>query len=151
VPRLDDAQLESLVSRAWEARLNAYAPYSQFHVGAALLTADGRVFTGANVENASLGLSMCAERVALGAAAAAGARSVVAIAVAGVDDNGIVPCGACRQVLSEFSPSMLIIRCRPDGAYSISSLEQLLSSPFTGESVGKGKKSQPESVGAGAS
>ncbi|MDQ6825571.1 MAG: cytidine deaminase [Candidatus Eremiobacteraeota bacterium] len=151
MPRLDDAQLESLVSRAWEARLNAYAPYSQFHVGAALLTADGRVFTGANVENASLGLSMCAERVAIGAAAAAGARSVVAIAVAGVDDNGVFPCGGCRQVLSEFSPSMLIVRCRPDGTYSITSLEQLLSSPFTGESVEKGKKTQSESIPAGVS
>ena len=130
MPRLDDAQLESLVSRAWEARLNAYAPYSQFHVGAALLTADGRVFTGANIENASLSLSMCAERVAIGAAAAAGARSIVALAVAGgADADGVVPCGACRQVLSEFSPSMLVVRCRPDGSYSITSLGRLLSSP----------------------
>jgi len=145
VPRLDDTQIESLVSKAWEARLNAYAPYSQFHVGAALLAADGRVFTGANVENASLGLTMCAERVALGAAAAAGARSVVAVAVAGVDDDGVVPCGACRQVLSEFSPSMLIIRCRPDGAHTVTSLSKLLSSPFTGDSVEKGKR---EPVGA---
>lgn len=151
MPRLDDAQLESLVSKAWEARLNAYAPYSQFHVGAALLTADGRVFTGANVENASLGLSMCAERVAIGAAAAAGARSIVAIAVAGGDDNGVVPCGACRQVLSEFSPSMLIVRCRPDGKYDVTSLEQLLSSPFKGDSVEKGRKGQPEPVQAGVS
>jgi cytidine deaminase len=148
VPRLDDTQIESLVSKAWEARLNAYAPYSQFHVGAALLAADGRIFTGANVENASLGLSMCAERVALGAAAAAGARSIAAIAVAGVDDEGVVPCGACRQVLSEFSPKMLIIRCRPDGAHSVTSLGELLSSPFTGESLEKGINPPKETVGA---
>jgi cytidine deaminase len=148
VPRLDDAQIESLVSQAWDARLNAYAPYSQFHVGAALLTADGRVFTGANVENASLGLSMCAERVALGAAAAAGARSVAAIAVAGADDQGVFPCGACRQVLSEFSPKMLIIRCRPDGSHTVTSLGELLSSPFTGESFEKGKNPGREPVGA---
>jgi cytidine deaminase len=148
VPRLDDIQIESLVSKAWEARLNAYAPYSQFHVGAALLAADGRVFTGANVENASLGLSMCAERVALGAAAAAGARSIKAIAVAGVDDEGVVPCGACRQVLSEFSPQMLIIRCRPDGAHNVTSLGVLLSSPFTGESLEQGKNPSREPVGA---
>ncbi len=148
MPRLDDAQLESLVNKAWEARLNAYAPYSQFHIGAALLTGDGRIFTGANVENASLGLSMCAERVALGAAAAAGSRSLVAIAVAGVDDQGVVPCGACRQVLSEFSPKALIIRCRPDGAYSVTSLTELLSSPFTGDSFEKGKISSREPVGA---
>lgn len=147
MPRLDDARLESLVNKAWEARLNAYAPYSQFHVGAALLTGDGRVFTGANVENASLGLSMCAERVALGAAAAAGARSIAAIAVAGVDNEGVVPCGACRQVLSEFSPKMLIVTCRPDGSYAITSLAELLSSPFTGESVEKGKISSREPVG----
>jgi cytidine deaminase len=147
VPRLDDAQLQSLVDKAWEARLNAYAPYSQFHVGAALLTGDGRIFTGANVENASLGLSMCAERVALGAAAAAGARSVAAIAVAGVDDQGVVPCGACRQVLSEFSPKVLIIRCRPDGTYAVTSLAELLSSPFTGESFEKGKSLARETAG----
>ncbi|MDQ6766482.1 MAG: cytidine deaminase [Candidatus Eremiobacteraeota bacterium] len=148
MPRLDDTQIESLVSQAWEARLNAYAPYSQFHVGAALLAADGRIFTGANVENASLGLTMCAERVALGAAAAAGVRSVAAIAVAGGDDEGVVPCGACRQVLSEFSPKMRIIRCRPDGAHSVTSLGELLSSPFTGDSVEKGKNPSRESVGA---
>lgn len=150
MPRLDDAQLDALVSKAWEARLNAYAPYSQFHVGAALLTADGRIFTGANVENASLGLSMCAERVAIGAAAAAGARSIVAIACAGGDDSGVVPCGACRQVLSEFSPSMLVIRGRRDGSYSVTSLERLLSSPFTGDSIEKGKNKESESVGAAA-
>lgn len=148
MPRLDDIQIESLVSKAWEARLNAYAPYSQFHVGSALLAADGRVFTGANVENASLGLSMCAERVALGAAAAAGARSIAAIAVAGVDDEGVVPCGACRQVLSEFSPKMLIIRCRPDGTHNVTSLGELLSSPFTGESLEKGTNPPRETVGA---
>jgi cytidine deaminase len=147
VPRLDDAQLQSLVSKAWEARLNAYAPYSQFHVGAALLTGDGRIFTGANVENASLGLSMCAERVALGAAAAAGARTVAAIAVAGCDEQGIVPCGACRQVLSEFSPKVLIIRCKPDGSFSMTSLDELLSSPFTGDSFEKGKITARETAG----
>ena len=148
MPRLDDTTIEKLVSKAWEARLNAYAPYSQFHVGAALLAADGRIFAGANVENASLGLTMCAERVALGAAAAAGVRSVAAVAVAGVDDDGVVPCGACRQVLSEFSPSMLIIRCRPDGSHSITSLTKLLSSPFTGDSVEKGTLPAREPVGA---
>lgn len=148
MPRLDDVQIESLVSKAWESRLNAYAPYSQFHVGAALLTADGRVFTGANVENASLGLSMCAERVAIGAAAAAGARGITAIAVAGVGDDGVVPCGACRQVLSEFSPSVVIVRCRPDGSHAVSSLVDLLTSPFTGQSVERGKMPQSEPAAA---
>jgi cytidine deaminase len=90
---------------------------------------------------------MCAERVALGAAAAAGARTVAAIAVAGCDENGVVPCGACRQVLSEFSPKVLIIRCRPDGSYSVTSLDELLSSPFTGDSFEKGKINPRETAG----
>jgi cytidine deaminase len=91
---------------------------------------------------------MCAERVALGAAAAAGVRSIAAIAIAGVDDDGVAPCGACRQVLSEFSPKMLVIRCRPNGSHVITSLDELLSWPFTGESIEKGKNPSREPVGA---
>jgi cytidine deaminase len=92
----------ALVEAAWQAREQAYAPYSNFKVGAALLAADGRIFSGCNVENLSYGLTMCAERVAIGSAIAAGARELVGIAV--VADTGvpISPCGACRQVLSEF-------------------------------------------------
>ena len=132
MPRLDDAQLDALASQAWEARMNAYAPYSQFHVGAALLSADGRVFTGANVENASLGLTMCAERVALGTAISAGVRSILAIAVAGDGPSGILPCGACRQALLEFSRGAVVVRCRPDGSYDTKPLSELDPSPFTG-------------------
>jgi cytidine deaminase len=115
--------------------MNSYAPYSQFHVGAAVLVADGRVFTGANVENASLGLSICAERVALGAAVSAGARSIVAIAVAGEGHSGVLPCGACRQALSEFSPSMSVVRCHPDGSYDTRKLSELVPAPFTGDEL----------------
>jgi cytidine deaminase len=115
--------------------MNSYAPYSQFHVGAALLAADGRVFTGANVENASLGLTICAERVALGAAVSAGARSIVAVAVAGESPTGILPCGACRQALSEFSPSMIVLRCHPDGTHDTRTLSDLVPAPFTGGEV----------------
>jgi len=93
-------QPEELVRRAWEARSRAYAPYSKFQVGAAVL-ADGEVFTGANVENASFGLTVCAERVAILAAVAAGARSIEALAVA--SGPGASMCGACRQVLAEFA------------------------------------------------
>ena len=132
MPRLDDPQLEMLAMHAWEARMNAYAPYSQFHVGAAVLSADGRTFTGANVENASLGLTMCAERVALGAAISAGVRSIVAIAVAGEGPTGILPCGACRQALLEFSRGAVVLRCRPDGTHEVTSLSALDPSPFTG-------------------
>jgi len=112
--------------------MNAYAPYSQFHVGAALLSADGRSFTGANVENASLGLTMCAERVALGAAISAGVRAIVAIAVAGESPFGIMPCGACRQALLEFSRGAVVVRCHPDGSHDTTVLSDLESSPFTG-------------------
>lgn len=132
MPRLDESQLDTLATQAWEARMNAYAPYSQFHIGAAILAADGRVFTGANVENASLGLTICAERVALGAAVSAGVRSIVAIAVAGDGRSGVLPCGACRQALAEFSRSCVVVRCHPDGSYDTKILADLCPAPFTG-------------------
>src|SRR5271166_488581 len=113
-------------------------------VGAALLAADGRVFTGANVENPSYGLSMCAERVAVGAAAAAGARSFVAIAVAGDSPGGLVPCGACRQVLAEFSPDLLVIRCRPDGSYEKFRMRDLMPTPLTGKAMESTVQSEME-------
>jgi cytidine deaminase len=135
VPRLTENRISMLAQKAWETWLFAYAPYSQFRVGAALLAADGRIFTGANVENPSYGLSMCAERVAVGAAAAAGVRSFIAIAVAGDSPGGFMPCGACRQVLAEFSPDLLVIRCRPDGSYEQRRMRDLMPSPLTGRSI----------------
>jgi cytidine deaminase len=93
---------DALVESAWQARKMAYAPYSNFAVGAALLAADGRVFLGCNVENISFGLTNCAERVAIGAAIAAGVRQFQAVAVVADTSVPISPCGACRQVLAEF-------------------------------------------------
>lgn len=103
---------EVLVAKAWHARERAYAPYSQFAVGAALLSADGRVFTGCNVENLSYGLTICAERVALASAIAAGARKFTRIAVVADTKVPISPCGACRQVMAEFQVPRVILANR---------------------------------------
>ncbi len=103
-----------LVAAAVAARGRAYAPYSGFSVGAALLARDGRVFTGCNVENASYGLTVCAERVALFKAVSEGAREFVALAVA-CGDAPCSPCGACRQVLYEFAPDLTVILAEGEG------------------------------------
>ncbi len=104
----------SLIDAAWQAREAAYAPYSNFQVGAALMAEDGRIFLGCNVENISYGLTNCAERVAIGAAVAAGVRKFVAVAV--VADTGVPvsPCGACRQVLAEFGVPSVILANRTE-------------------------------------
>lgn len=106
--------LEKLVESAWIAREMAYAPYSNFAVGASLLASDGRVFSGCNVENISFGLTNCAERVAIGAAVAAGAREFLAVAVVAETGVPISPCGACRQVLAEFGVPLVILANRSE-------------------------------------
>ena len=105
----------SLLDTARKARAHAYAPYSAFEVGAALLCDDGTVVTACNVENASYGLSICAERAAVFAAIAAGHRRFAAIAIAGPDREMTSPCGACRQVLAEFGPDARVLFTTPSG------------------------------------
>lgn len=102
-----------LVRRAREVQRNAYCPYSNFRVGAALEGADGRVFVGTNVESASYGLTICAERMALGAAVAGGARQLRRIVVVSDVDPPASPCGACRQLLAEFGLELEVIAAGP--------------------------------------
>ena len=121
----------SLVRSALEIRQQAYAPYSKFLVGAAVVTDDGNVFTGTNVENASYGLTICAERVAAAAAVAAGHRKITAVAVATA--GGAAPCGACRQFLAEFGGSMDVLLVdvdRPENVKQMS-LADLLPEQFS--------------------
>ena len=94
---------EELIERAKEARLAAHAPYSNFEVGAAVLTADGRVYMGCNIENSTYSLTMCAERVAIFKAVSEGAREIVKVAVVADHENLTPPCGCCRQMIWEFS------------------------------------------------
>jgi len=116
--------IDELVAAAWQARESAYAPYSHFAVGAALLTVDGRIFTGCNVENLSYGLTQCAERTAICSAVAAGVREFVMLAVVADTAVPISPCGACRQVMVEFGLPRVILANR--GQRLDFSMEELL-------------------------
>lgn len=124
---------EHLAAAAQAARRNAYAPYSGFTVGAALLAEDGTVYTGCNVENASYGLSVCAERNAVFHAVASGTRAFTAVAVA--TENGVTPCGACRQVLAEFNPQMDVILVDVAGHTRATTLAALLPDAFVPEQL----------------
>jgi cytidine deaminase len=128
VPRRDSA---ALVSTARAARRRAHAPYSGFRVGAAVL-AGGAVHAGANVENASYGLTLCAERVAVGAAVASGARTIDAVAVASGTAEPTPPCGACLQTLAEFAgPSLPVLLVGAGGRRVETTLGELLPRAFS--------------------
>lgn len=122
----------SLIAAAKTARLKAYAPYSQFLVGAALLTESGEIFTGCNVENISYGLTICAERVALGAAVAQGHKTFHMIAIVADTVSPISPCGACRQVMAEFAPDLRIVLSNLLGDLERFSMAELLPRAKTG-------------------
>jgi cytidine deaminase len=125
---------QELIAKAMEAREKAYEPYSNFAVGAALLGKSGRVYTGCNVENASYGLSICAERTAIFKAISEGEREFEAIAV--VTEKGVTPCGACRQVLMEFGEDIQVIVADEAGEFRIFALQELLPEAFTPEHLG---------------
>ncbi|MCX6089579.1 MAG: cytidine deaminase [Atribacterota bacterium] len=127
---IEDEKRERLIKLAASVRKNAYSPYSQLAVGAALETVGGVMVAGCNVENASFGLSLCAERVALVKAISSGYRQFVRLAVIANESSECFPCGACRQVLFEFSPNLEIIAARTGNEFQVFSLRDLFSHPF---------------------
>lgn len=126
----DDVRL--LLAAAEISRENAYAPYSHYTVGAAVLGGKGRMYAGCNVENASYGLSICAERAAVFAAIGAGERQIRALAVVSEGQQPAMPCGACRQVLQEFAAAadIPVVVATTEGAQQSTTLEHLLPEPF---------------------
>ena len=126
-----------LIEKALEARANAYAPYSEFTVGATILCENGKIYTGCNIENAAYPAGICAERVALGKAISSGERDFVAIAIVGGKGDERVactPCGMCRQALSEFVHDDFTFIIEEDGFKSIS-MAELLPRRFTSEAL----------------
>ena len=129
---------DRLVDAAAAARSRAYAPYSKFRVGAAVLAGDGAIFTGANIENASYPVSLCAERVAIHKAVSEGHRRLRTVAVVADGSEPAMPCGACRQVMAEFGVRRVIV-ATPNGRRRIRTLQALLPEPWTPERL-LGKK-----------
>lgn len=132
---LDDVAATALLAAARAASAHAYAPYSRFHVGAAVLSADGRTYAAANVENASYGLTSCAERNAIFAAVFAGVRDIVAVAIHTPTDEPVSPCGACRQVIFEFGPAATVLSCCDAAGERRWSIGELLPGAFGPKSL----------------
>ncbi|XP_066528189.1 cytidine deaminase a [Hoplias malabaricus] len=127
---------EDLVARSQEAKKSAYCIYSNFRVGAALLSTDGTVFTGCNVENACYNLGICAERTAIAKAVSEGHRDFNAIAIASdMEDEYISPCGGCRQFMREFGLKWEVYLSKPDGSFMKTTVEELLPNSFGPEDL----------------
>ncbi|HVC32521.1 MAG TPA: cytidine deaminase [Chloroflexota bacterium] len=133
---VDAAVVEGLVAAAWRAREAAYAPYSGFAVGAAVLAGSGNTYAGVNVESASYGLTVCAERAAVFAAVAAGERQIRAVAVVTDATKTTPPCGACRQVIWEFGQDAVVVAENRSGDRRAWSLRELLPDAFGPEQLG---------------
>jgi cytidine deaminase len=124
------ADRRRLLAAARAARVRAYAPYSRFRVGAAILAEDGRIFAGCNVENASSASILCAEQAAVARAVAEGARRFRAVLVAGSGPGSVAPCGRCRQVLAEFHGDLPVLLAGRRGRIEVASMADLLPRPF---------------------
>ena len=127
---MEQKQLRTLIETAAAQRQLSYAPYSGYRVGAALLAADGRIFTGCNVENAAYAPSICAERTAIAKAVSEGYRDFKRIVIAGRSDDYCVPCGVCRQVMMEFAPDLEVICLNGKGEAKHFTLRELLPYGF---------------------
>ena len=134
---IDEQDKHRLLESAREVRLRAYAPYSNFKVGASVLTASGTVFAGANVENASFPAGICAECSAVAAASASGEREIVAVCIVTSNQPPVSPCGVCRQVLAEFGPHMTVFLAHAEegGIAREMNLSELLPGHFGGEEL----------------
>ncbi|WP_298841009.1 cytidine deaminase [uncultured Clostridium sp.] len=122
----------NLISKALEARENAYVPYSNFKVGAAVLTHDGKIYSGCNIENASYGATNCAERTAIFKAVSEGYKNIKAIAIVGVPNDYTYPCGICRQVIQEFATDdTKIILGKNENEYLVKTIEEILPGAFS--------------------
>ena len=129
---LSDAQIEALAQAARDAKSKAYAPYSKFRVGAALLTYEGQIVSGCNIENASFGATICAERSAISALISRyGLQRIRAIYITNDTDVKITPCGICRQVIHEFGEGITVISSNKVGEFDIFSASELLPAPFS--------------------
>ena len=124
------AKFDVLLQKALEARENAYAPFSNFRVGAAILGKSGRIYTGCNVENTSYSLTICAERVALFKGISEGEKAFTAIAIVADTDEPIRPCGACLQVVNEFQDDLTVVMATLKGSRKIKKLSELFPEPF---------------------
>jgi len=132
---LNKEECKSLIEKAAKAREKAYVPYSEFKVGAAVLTVEGKVFTGCNVEIASFGGTICAERTALVKAISNGYKNFKAIAVIGKEGSFTFPCGICRQFIVEFGMNIKVIVAKTTEDFKVFTIEELLPYGFTGRDL----------------
>lgn len=144
-PKLNKISLTNLLERAEEAKKNAYAPYSGFKVGAAVLCSSGKVYSGCNIENASLGLTICAERTAIFSAIASGESEIRAIAVVTEHPKLTLPCGACLQVIKEFANENIPVIVSNQKQKRCFTIKSLLPYPFRKELLRNFSKNKKES------